>query len=176
MFPSEVGNVKLGIQENSDIVAASVAIKKTETILLNQEHSPCIPELGNENTSQLYNRFLKCSKDSIWQRIKQLVNCTVFGFDEFYNNSGLPMCDRESSAAMTFDALYFGITHFVTNPAKFGCPMPCRRTSYSLNTVYAHRNSWFMPKNMSVTINKEFVLVYYFESLQVEERIETLVK
>lgn len=175
-FPSEVGNVNLNIQEESNIVVAAVAIKETDTVYLNQEHSPCVPEVKKESVIQSYNRFLECSKEKVWQNISELVSCSVFGFDAFYNNSQLPMCDKEDTAAKTFDALYFGMLNFVSNPAKFGCPLPCRRTSYSLNTVYIHKNSLFKPKNMSVTISNEFALVYSFESLQVEERIETLVK
>jgi hypothetical protein len=102
MFPSEVGKVKLNIQENQEIVAVSVAIKKTETILLNQEHYPCVPELESESIRLLYNRFLECSKDRIWQSISQHVKCTVFGFDSINNNSGLPMCDKESSAGLRY--------------------------------------------------------------------------
>jgi hypothetical protein len=176
MFPSEVENFILNIKEDYEIVAASVIIKKTETLLLNQEHSPCVPELENENISQSYSRFLECSKDTIWIGIKQQVNYTIFGFDEFYSNSGLPMCINEISAGVKFEALYNGITKFVTNPAKFGCPMPCRRIKYSLNTVYVHKNSWFNPRNKTWNMYKQFDLSYYFESLQVEERTETLVK
>jgi hypothetical protein len=86
------------------------------------------------------------------------------------------MCINEISAGVKFEALYNGITKFVTNPAKFGCPMPCRRIKYSLNTVYAHKNSWFNPRNKTWNMYKQFDLSYYFESLQVEERTETLVK
>ena len=176
MFPSEVGSTKLTIKEDDEIVAASVTIKKTETVLLNQEHSPCVPELEKNSITQSYHRFLECSKRSIWQILQKQINCTVFGFDQFYNNSGLPMCSKESSAALTYEALSSGISNFVTNPAKFGCPMPCRRIKYSMNTVYAHKNSWFRPTNMTLTIHKQFDLVFYYESLQVEERTETLVK
>jgi hypothetical protein len=175
MFPSEVGNVILSFKEDNEIVAGSVAIKKTETVLLNQENSPCVPDLEEESITQSYYRFLECSKDKIWQNTRQNVSCSVFGFDEFYNNSGLPMCKNESSAGVTYETLYYGITKFVTNPAKFGCPMPCRRIQYNLNVVYAHKNSWFSPTNMSLTINNSFILTYYFESLRVEERTETLV-
>jgi len=174
-FPAEVGNVKLNIKEDSNIVIASMAIKKTETVFLNQEHSPCVQALENENIQQAYNKFLDCSKDKIWQNIQQHANCSIFEFDTFCNHSLLPKCDGESSAAKAFEVLHSGMMDFVSDPAKFGCPMPCRRTSYSLNTVYIHRNSWFNPTNMSLIMNKEFALVYYFESLRVEERIETLV-
>ncbi len=176
MFPSEVGNVQLSFKEDDEIVAASIAIKKTETVLLNQEHSPCVPDIEKESITHSYYRFLECSKNKIWQNISKNVSCTVFGFDEFYSNSGLPMCINESSAGVTYESLYYGITKFVTNPAKFGCPMPCRRIKYSLNTVYAHKNSWFVPTNMSLTVYNSFILVYYFESLRVEKRTETLVK
>jgi hypothetical protein len=175
MFPSEVGNTQLTIKEDVKIVGATVTIKKTETFLLNQEHSPCVPDLEKESINQSYYRFLECSKDKIWQNISQNVSCTIFGFDEFYNNSGLPMCKNESTAGTTFEALYYEITKFVTNPAKFGCPMPCRRIKYSLNTVYAHKNSWFTPTDKAMIINNSFIFVYCFESLQVEERTETLV-
>ena len=41
----------------------------------------------------------------------------------------------------------------LVNPAKYGCPMPCRHTSYKLEVNYMHKNTWFNPFNLSQVTN-----------------------
>ena len=100
--------------------------------------------------SKPYQKFLACCQENIWSNLKPKINCTIIGFDEVRKNiTEFQPCNSNLSAAQALYIIYAEMNKLLVNPAKYGCPMPCRPTSYKLEVNYMHKNTWFNPLNMS---------------------------
>ena len=57
--------------------------------------------------------------------------------------------------------------------SEFGCPLPCSFIGYKVKVSYFHKNSYLAVELNST--NDNFHLFFYYSSLVVEKRVETLV-
>jgi hypothetical protein len=57
---------------------------------------------------------------------------------------------------------------------QFGCPTPCKQTSYKITRNYSHKNTW--PYTDDEGGNKEtcFTLMFYFSTHDIQQEIENL--
>ena len=62
--------------------------------------------------------------------------------------------------------LFDVFSNFSDAPWKFGCPVPCTQTSYTLKLNYFHKNVWLTPY--------DFTLLLFYESLYTEQYVESL--
>jgi hypothetical protein len=167
IFPMEVGTFTLQIQNNSEIVGAEIKITRKDHSQLNQESTPCLEHQENRN-NYMYRKFIECCKRQIWSK--------VAGLDVLIDNqTKMGVCQDNKSAADTLNELHKQLNQFSVSPAKYGCPMPCRHTSYELKVNYVHMNVWFDWYNLTKYPKGSFSVGYYYESLDVKERIENLV-
>ena len=67
------------------------------------------------------------------------------------------------------------IADFDGRPANYGCPLPCQQNSYNLKLNYFHKNSWIDTDGKSGIIPDSFSLAVAYNTLIVEERVESLV-
>jgi len=63
------------------------------------------------------------------------------------------------------------------SPEKYNCPVPCQQTTYKVSLDYFHKNIanlLQMDDDEDSTEGQIFNLVYYYGTLNVEQRIESL--
>ncbi len=89
--------------------------------------------------SKPYEKFLACCKEKLWLNLKAKINCTIVGYEEIKNNiTEFPPCTSNSSAALAHYSIYEEMNKLLVNPPKYGCPMPCRHTSYKLGVNFTN--------------------------------------
>ena len=63
-----------------------------------------------------------------------------------------------------------------THSENYGCPPPCTQISYKYNIQYFSKNSWIDTNSkVSLQFNDIFYMDLFYETQDVEERIESLV-
>jgi len=174
-FPTEVGTFTLQIENDSEITGAEIKITRKDTYLLNQENTPCT-EHQESKTNVMYKKFIECGRKHIRSKLEANISCTVEGLGTLnYSHTKLGVCQDDKSAADTFSALDDQLNQFSISPSEYGCPMPCRHTTYKLKVIYLHMNAWFDRYNLSRYPRGTFSINYYYETLDVEETMENLV-
>ena len=63
---------------------------------------------------------------------------------------------------------------FIFNVHTFGCPLPCTKTNYKTDLKYMHKNSLTLNEGLFEDENV-FILYFFYTTLTVEEKIETLI-
>ncbi len=58
--------------------------------------------------------------------------------------------------------------------SHYGCPLPCKFISYKVKVNYFHKNS-YLAVEINKTTENAFYVYFYYTSLVVEKRVETLV-
>jgi hypothetical protein len=66
------------------------------------------------------------------------------------------------------------IKDFTENPNRFGCLPPCKITNFKIDLTYYHKNSWSIFEEF-VSLGKDFGIYYFYNTLQIEEKVETLI-
>jgi len=84
------------------------------------------------------------------------------------------MCDDKYSALNTSIQFLNIVKEFIGNPPQFGCLPPCRITNFKIELKYYHRNSWSMFEDL-MPVGRDFNLYYFYSTLQIEEKVETLI-
>ena len=67
------------------------------------------------------------------------------------------------------------MTDFIRRISHFGCPLPCSYVGYKIKVSYFHKNSYLTIEVDSKKKEDYFHLFFYYSSLVVEKRVETLV-
>ena len=89
-------------------------------------------------------------------------------------NTTMPRCQtfQEANAVRQ---LYYSLAYaFQEAPWKYNCPLPCQRTKYVSTLQYYHSTSW-IEVDPDVMKNFGFVFFYFYGTLTVENRVESLV-
>jgi hypothetical protein len=68
------------------------------------------------------------------------------------NGSDLKECGSKREAIETFIVFIGLVKKFVGQTATYGCPLPCKQTTYGLNLNYFHKNSWIETEEVKVNI------------------------
>ena len=82
-------------------------------------------------------------------------------------------CQNETAALEALWLYSFFISTFTVKPWFYGCPVPCRQRSYKFMMDSLHKNTLVFPFYKPED-QKYFIFTYYFASLNVEERSESL--
>jgi hypothetical protein len=61
----------------------------------------------------------------------------------------------------------------IAEPNDFGCQVPCKEKSYNFNVKYFHESSWIDYDGTLHQRTYNFILFYFYHSLDVEESFET---
>ena len=79
------------------------------------------------------------------------IKCKLTGFESLmYNSSELDYCTNKSAALKTFIEFIALVKTFVGETAFYGCPLPCKQTTYGFNLNYFHKNSWVETDEITV--------------------------
>ena len=87
----------------------------------------------------------------------------------------LPECQNMSAARQSTDEFVFSMADFIFNVSTFGCPLPCAKTNYKTELKYMHKNSLSLVDGLYEDGNGVFLLYFFYATLTVEEKIETLI-
>ena len=127
-----------------------LSIQEIQTQLLDKEKIPCreYADAGNGATSS----FIGCCKQQIWSNLKKNISCSLAGFENLMDNPDeLPVCRNRSQGIDTFVEFINLVKKFVGQTLNYGCPLPCRQTTYGLNLNYFHKNSWIDTEDKPVS-------------------------
>ncbi len=79
-------------------------------------------------------------------------------------------CANEDDALKVFWDFNNFTSHFVEEPWKYGCPVPCTLVNFKVYLEYFHKNNWKIPDS---ELERDFFsLTYFFSTLSVVEKIE----
>ena len=142
------------------------SIKEVLKVNLNTQFTPC-------NEIEDAHQYLLCSIKSIATQMLPLINCTIPGIMDLFENTSLKECEDESSAANTLNHLLSRQYEFFDNPAKHGCLKPCAETYYEVDQNYVHKNSWIEPFKVESSEDKYLLFIIAYQTLQVQEIVTT---
>ena len=106
------------------------------------------------------------------------INCSIDGFEDFLGNlTRLDECRDRKAAAETFEKIEKVKKDFMGAAWKRGCPIPCSEISYVATLSFFHENSRLDPtgKKILSEIDFSFGIYLFYETMMVEEHLETLI-
>ena len=167
-FPVEMVSARLPLESGGNMALTSIHLNEKVTTQINRKTAPCA--LYKQS-----NEFIECGKKQLWSLLKPRINCTIAILRSIIpDNSEILECNSILSAGITYKIMMNIFTEFSWKISQYGCPVPCSQSSYNINLRHLHRNSWIDPDNLNVP-NDFAVLAILYNSLLVEERIETIV-
>ncbi len=100
-----------------------------------------------------------------------------------FHRSIIQECKDENSAAYTLEKVLQIFKDFFTNSNRYGCLLPCKITTFEINLKLYHENTWYIYNKLTGSEDTEkiiseehsFGLFYFYETLRIEEKIETLI-
>jgi hypothetical protein len=130
----------------------------------------------DEGTETDFKGFQECTRKVVHSIFSGKLNCSISGFVNLAKAKfAKPLCSNHSSAAESYKIMFDFGTQFVQNTEKFGCPKPCNSSSFSVDLNFGHLNSIVDPfSEYDVDINKNYILMFFFQTLDVTEQVETL--
>jgi len=102
-------------------------------------------------------------------------SCTIAGLEFFLQDTDLKQCTDKKAAGQVFQKFLEFKNEFALNKSLHGCPKPCAAIIYDFDFFNIHRNSWIETKDEPELPNGVYLLVVVSDSLQVEEKVVTLV-
>ena len=102
------------------------------------------------------------------------VNFVLFILFCLFFSTKLPECADDGSAR---DSTFIFLEIFekiVLTSSNTGCIIPCTLTTYKTDLKYSHGNSWVIYDD-SQNVSKSFRLYFYYYTMTVEEKLETLI-
>ncbi len=84
-------------------------------------------------------------------------------------------CKDEATARLSYEKFEEIVAAFVANTFAFGCPLPCQQSVFDTILRYFHKNDVENLSGLEKNGENVFYLLYYSNSLVVEERVEMLV-
>jgi hypothetical protein len=121
--------------------------------------------------------YLECSKSKFWNLFQNRSTCVVFIIKEFVpqNQTLLPQCPSEATSRSTVNISFVLVDRLTACSSNQGCALPCTTISYNLKLKYISENIWIHMNNFENFVeSNNFDLYYSFETMDTEERMETL--
>ena len=127
-----------------------LSIQEIQTRLLKKEKIPCRGDYNDSDDGD--GSFIGCCKQQIWTNLKKNISCKLVGFENLMDNPlELRDCENRREGIDTFVEFINLVKKFVGQTATYGCPLPCRQTTYGLNLNYFHKNSWIDTEDTPVS-------------------------
>ena len=168
-FPYFIATTNLHIRNDLNYVIADHVISHVE---IQDRSAPLCPCSAYEDFVATGNRgFTDCSKRVLHSLLEGRLRCRVPGLLMFGGHN-LTEC-RTSAEATDVVRLVSNVTReFLRQPHKFGCPLPCHLTHYEVSNHFYPPSSavWY-----EEVTSGSFLLIYFYDTFLVEERMETLV-
>ena len=83
-------------------------------------------------------------------------------------------CQDENSAINATLQLIEIVRKFIGDPSQSDCWPPCKRVYFKYDLKYFHKNSWPSFQGI-ISVENHFNLYYFYDTLQIEEKVETLI-
>jgi hypothetical protein len=171
-FPIDISSVIIESNISNGMVAAVLTFSEVENTFLSKVKSKC--KTNTEDTSKELNDYIECSKDQLWNHLPPDISCIIIDFKNIVpRNAFMSECTNDTIA----DSIYWSFGKFLSQFAKqswnYGCPIPCKQTSYKLNLNYFHENTVRLQSNHD-SADTFFTLWTYYSTLDIEESIENL--
>ena len=162
-FPMQDSSVNIDTHNNDGIRSADLSFGTKQMKVLPREELPCRDYGASDQT-----RFVECSKKALWSKLKTRINCSIPIFDAISEaaKTYFRECPTKDDAKMMENSFSELFEEFRDRPESFGCPLPCTRISYDIDTSYYHENSEDPRSNFSLFI--------FPSSKFIEDQSETL--
>ena len=112
--------------------------------------------------------FTLCARNSIQKEVLKRAKCVSHITKLVIANSQLPECETDTEKLENNAHVQNGILAFTTNTSKFGCPLPCSFTQYSVRVNYFDEID-------ETDFNGSIKMHTYFDTMAVEIQEEILV-
>ena len=170
--PITIASTLIEIKSRDQFFGAVMLLGEIDTSVLSKEEEPC--KAYSKDEANESDAFIQCSKNALWNNITQEVKCWIPQMKGILMiNSTLPACNMTAGNA-TFEKFNNLFDNFAQDSNSLGCPAPCKQISYKLSVEYYHENTWFYETYPYDTSEAYFPLKYYYDTLNVEQRIESL--
>ncbi len=170
--PISIASTLIEIKSRDQFFGAVMYIGEIDTTVLSKEEEPC--KAYSKDESNESDAFIQCSKNALWHNITQRVKCWIPQMKSILmKNSTLPPC-KNTTGEEVFDKFIYLFDYFAQDSNTLGCPAPCKQISYKLSVEYYHENTWSYETYPTDTSEAYFPIKYYYDTLNVEQRIESL--
>ena len=148
-FPLEVSSVILDTTNNDGILSADLSFSTKRMKVLPRDKLPCTNYEGSDQT-----RFVECSKTALWSKLMNRINCSIAIFDAISGaaKTNFGECPNNDVAKMMENIFLRLFEEFRDRPESFGCPLPCIRVTYDIDTSYYHENTEDSRSNFTLYI------------------------
>ena len=172
-FPFEVATLHLQITKWQNFSFADIGLKEVRSIFQTKPERPCVDySIGSEDEHEL---FANCSRASLWKHLPPNITCTIADMHQFIpRNSTMKECKNTKEAENVYWKLVSYLETFISDSNKYGCPVPCRQTSYKVKMEYFHKNNALLSPEYGNLPEGHFTIHSSFLTFSVEEKIESL--
>ena len=164
--PNGIPFVIIEANNKKGMTGSLLSILVYEIIALNKREEPCSSD-SEEN-------FIDCCKKSIWDNFNNSYGCRIHEMKSTVpKDVKMEECQSiEIASKIQWEYGSF-LSSFVVEPWFYGCPIPCPQTNYKLTLDTLHKNTINFPV-YGPDDQVYYIFSYFFPSLNVEERIESL--
>ena len=161
--------IPFGILESNNtkgMMGSILAIQEYKTTALSKREEPCS---GDSETN-----FIDCCKKSIWDNFNNSYGCRIQDMKSIVpKDVKMDECQKEKIASKIHWEYGSFLSGFVVKPWYYGCPLPCLQTNYKFTLDALHKNTINFPF-YEPDYESYYIFTYYFATLNVEERFESL--
>ena len=162
---------------SNEIIETKFSIREMENKVLGDDQKSCKTYSSEASIKNEKIGFTQCAVQVLMSYFQSSLKCSIEVFIDFTDQIlSIPKCNNFSSAAETFDKMIDITLSFTQNTGQLGCPLPCNELEYSISHKSFHVNSCIDPfKRMKFDFEKNYLLSFAYEYLEVEEKVESYV-
>ena len=170
-IPPTIVALNIEVNNQKGMAGASISLVEIEMTHLSKPEDPCM-HYSLDGSSET-NGFLKCCKDKMWEKFGSNFSCSIAAMANLIpKNVTIKECSNQTQAEEIFWIFYNIFGDLVDDPNGMSCPNSCQQTRFKPVLNYLHKNVIY--HLLSDYKDNLFVLTFFFESLIVEQRIESL--
>ncbi len=120
----------INTKNETGITIAEVSVTSAEYQIVEFDGSNCKQYSTADGTHSDFEEFQICAKAVFRSYYMTNLTCPVAGFVNTTDIVKPEECSNNDSAAESFKAMKYFTTTFSMNPESYGCPKPCRTSSF----------------------------------------------
>ena len=168
-FPYDIPYDIIEASNPKGMIISVMSINEFDTTVLTKNEEPCNFYYGRDDLE-----FIDCCKLSIRKHFKNPYSCMIQEMKSIVpQDLEMNECPNTTIAGEVLWSYSAFMSGFTVKPWSYGCPIPCKLKSYKFTINSLHTNTRVFPL-YEPEDHKYFIFTYYFASLNVEERIESL--
>ena len=174
-FPYEVATVSLDIAKLQNFSLAMITLREVRSVYQTKEEMPCKDYSSGPDHNNEHDLFSKCSRESLWKNLPKTLTCKIADMEQFMPfNFTIRECSTVKEAETVYWEFIRYLEKFISMSWEYGCPVPCRQTSYQVKLDYFHKSSALIPPELANYSMGRFSMHSSFPTFTVEEKIESL--